>query len=238
MTCHDHMARALAAWRSRYSLLSRAREWWDQNPERGRRLALAAFRGLHPTLLETVMRDLEGAPRMERRGVYVSERPAMDRIRAAQVRGNHAHATELARRAFRGLRDDLLQEVLEDLRETPVMERPGTRVYPLCRECGGSGVVVHPLMRRDYWRLDPEMRGDWEVPCPRCGGEGVEPEVAEGDLEGSYGEDIAHNGGDDGFSTPDRWDGVGADVSWDWPPEDVVNCSQNPERGYDGREAR
>jgi hypothetical protein len=206
MTRHDCMARAIAAWRSRYSLLSRAREWFEEgHQERGRQLALAAFRGLHPTLLETVMKDMEFAPRMERRGVYVSERPAMDSVRAAQVRGDHARATELARRAFRGLPDDLLQEVLEDLRETPVMERPSTRVYSLCRECEGSGVVPHPLMRRDYWRLDPEVQGDWEVPCPRCGGEGIEPEVAEvelEDLEGPDG-DLAHDGGKpEEFGTP------------------------------------
>jgi len=219
MTRHGHMTRALAAWRSRYSLLSRAREWWEQDPERGRQLAVAAFRGLHPRMVETILSDLESAPRMERRGVYVAERPAMDSIRAAQVAGNHTHAAELARRAFRGLRDDLLQEILEDLRYAPVMPSPGTRVYPLCRECEGAGVVVHPLMRGHYWRLDPEMQGDWELPCPRCGGEGIEP--AE-DLEGPYGEDVAHDGGDDGFCTPDWWDGVGADLTWDWPPEEEV----------------
>jgi len=246
MTRHDCMTRALAAWRSRYSLLSRAREWWEQNSERGRRLALAAFRGLHPTLLETVLSDLEGAPRMERRGVYVSERPAMDAVRVAQVRGNHVHAAELARRAFRGLPDDLLQEVLEDLGETPVMDRPGRSIYALCRECEGSGVVVHPLMRGDYWRLDPEMRGDWEITCPRCGGEGVEPEseVHEDAEVHEVHEDggVAHDGGDDGFGTPDWWDGVGADISWDWPPElysgDLAQEFGLLDEGYDGPEAR
>ena len=201
----SHMTRALREWRARYSLLTRARGWWEQNPERGRQLALAAFRELHPTLLETVMRDLEFAPRMERRGVYVTVQPAMDAVRAAQVAGNHARATELARRAFRGLPDNLLQEVLEDIRHAPVMPSPGMRVYPLCRMCEGAGVVVHPLMRDDYWRLDPEMQGDWEVPCPRCEGEGVEPEAAEvEDLEGPYGEKVAHDGGEpEEFGTPD-----------------------------------
>jgi hypothetical protein len=218
------MARAIAEWRSRYSLLTRAREWWEQNPERGRRLALAAFRGLHPALLETVLSDLEHAPRMERRGVYVTERPAMDRVRAAQVSGNYAHAAELARRAFRGLPDHLLQEVLEDLLEAPVMERPGRRIYALCRRCEGNGVVVHPLMRNDYWRLDHEMRGDWELPCPRCGGEGIEPEYAEDAGVAEYAEDagVTQGGADDGFGTPDWWSGLGADVSWDWPPEEEV----------------
>ena len=194
----SHMARALAAWRARYSLLTRAREWWEQNPERGRQLAIAAFRGLHPTLLETVMRDLEHAPRMERRGIYVTVRPAMDSIRASQVRGDYHHAAELARRGFLGLPQNLLQEVLEDIRHAPVMPSPGMRVYPLCRECGGGGTIVHPLMRDDYWRLDPEMQGDWELTCPRCGGEGIEPEMAE------VGEDVAHDGGEpEGFGTPD-----------------------------------
>ncbi len=229
-----HMARALAAWRSRYSLLSRAREWWEQDPERGRRLAAAAFKGLHPRMVETLLSDLEYAPRMERRGVYVSERPAMDRVRAAQVRGNHVHAAELARRAFRGLPDALLQEVLEDLRETPVMDRPGRSIYPLCRGCEGAGVVPHPLMRGDYWRLDPEMRGDWEVPCPRCGGEGIEPEEVE-DPEVLHG-DLAHD--DDGFGTPDWWNSVGGDISWDWPPEEMVDYKHDSEEGYNGREAR
>ncbi len=223
MTRHDHMTRALGAWRERHSLLTRAREWFEEgHPERGRRLAAAAFQGLYPTLLETAMRDLEYAPRMERRGVYVTERPAMDRVRAAQVRGNHVHAAELARRAFRGLPDALLQEVLEDIRHAPVMPSPGMRVYPLCRECEGAGVVPHPLMRGDYWRLDEEMKGDWEVPCPRCGGEGIEPEVEVGEPEVLPAEDAAHDGGDDGFGTPDWWDSVGADVSWDWPPEEEV----------------
>jgi hypothetical protein len=217
------MARALREWRSRYSLLSRAREWWEQNPERGRQLALATFRGLHPSMVETVLSDLENAPRMERRGVYVSERPAMDSIRVAQE-GNHVvRATEVAMRAFNGLPEHLIQEILEDIRHAPVMPSPGIRVYPLCRECEGSGVIPHPLMRDHFWRLDPEMRGDWEVTCPRCGGEGIEPEGAE-DLEGPYCEEsVAHDGGAELIiSTPDWWDGVRADVSWDWPPEEEV----------------
>jgi hypothetical protein len=234
MTRNDHMARALAAWRSRHSILTCAREWFEQNPERGRRLAIAAFRGLHPRTVETVLTDLESAPRTDRRGIYVTVRPAMDSIRAAQVRGNYAHAGELARRVFGGLPQDLLEEMLGDLRESPVMDRPGRRIYALCRECDGAGVVPHPLMRGDYWRLDEEVKGDWEVPCPRCGGDGVEPEDenpkdaedtwdAQDAEDGEDAEDdsAAHDGGDDGFGTPDWWD-VGADVSWDWPPEEEV----------------
>jgi hypothetical protein len=225
MIRHGHMARALAEWRSRYSLLTRAREWFEEgHQERGRQLAIAAFDGLHPTLLETVLSDLEHAPRMERRGVYVTARPAMGSIRAAQVRGDHVHAAELARRAFQGLPEEVIQEILEDISTAPVMDRPGRRIYALCRECEGSGVVPHPLMRDHFWRLDPEMQGDWEIPCPRCQGEGIEPEVVE-DLEGLHGEEdeVAHDGGaDDGFGTPDWWGSVGADVSWDWPPEEEV----------------
>jgi hypothetical protein len=216
------MARALAEWRARYSLLSRAWEWWEQNPERGRQLALAAFRGLHPGVVETILSDMDNAPRMERRGVYVTARPAMDSIRAAQVRGNYVHAAELARRAFQGLPEEVIQEILEDIRHAPVMPSPGMRVYPLCRECGGSGVVPHPLMRDHFWRLDEEMRGDWEVTCPRCGGEGIEPEGVEDSEDYGEGEYVAHDGGADEFGTPDWWNGVGADVSWDWPPEEEV----------------
>jgi hypothetical protein len=201
-----HMARALREWRARYSLLSRAREWFEEgHRERGRRLAIAAFRGLLPSMVETALSDLEHAPRMERQGVYVTVRPAMDTIRAAQVRGDYGYAAGLARRAFQGLPEEVIQEILDDLRAAPVMDRPGRRIYALCRGCGGSGVVPHPLMRDHYWRLDEEMRGDWELPCPRCGGEGIEPEVAPKELEGSDGEEdeVAHDGGDDGFGTPD-----------------------------------
>jgi hypothetical protein len=168
-------------------------------------------------MVEGILSDLEFAPRMERRGIYVTVRPAMDAVRVAQVRGNYDHAGEVARHAFRGLPDDLIHEVLEDLRESPVMDRPGRRVYALCRECEGAGVVVHPLMRGHYWRLDPEMRGDWEVTCPRCGGEGVEPESE--NPEDAEDDSVAHHGGAEPIITPDWWDRLGGDISWDWPPE-------------------
>jgi hypothetical protein len=228
MTRHDHVARALAAWRSRHSLLTRAREWWEQNPERGRRLALAAFEELHPTLLETVMKDLELAPRMERRGVYVSERPVMDAVRAAQVAGNHTRAAKLAMAAFEGLPNNLLQEILEDLRAAPVMGRPGLRVRARrpCPFCEGTGVSPVPLGRSPLTPRTLPPDDDWGD-CPTCWGEGVVRLPLDQDTE-----EVLR------AMTPEGT----ADISWDWPPElysgDLAQEFGLLDEGYDGREAR
>jgi hypothetical protein len=70
-----HMARALREWRSRHSLLSRAREWSEEGQqERGRRLAIAAFRGLPEEVIQEILDDLRAAPVMDCPGLRVQVR--------------------------------------------------------------------------------------------------------------------------------------------------------------------
>ena len=114
---------------------------------------------------------------LERKAIqawYEEGNSLVSRAWAWRTRGERQRALELARAAFKELPQNLLEEVLEDIQWAPVMDQRGFSVRELCRRCKGSGVVISPVIgERHYWLMDPEMRGDWELTCPECGGEGL-----------------------------------------------------------------
>ncbi len=117
---------------------------------------------------------------LERRAVkawYLAGNSLLSKVRQAQAESEYTLAIALSWLAVKSFPEGLREEVKHDLLFGPMpMARRGLSVRavrrPRCPLCKGSGVVVHPLMRGAYHLLDPEVAGEWEVGCPRCGGTG------------------------------------------------------------------
>jgi hypothetical protein len=130
--------------------------------------------------------------------------------------------------AFKGASPELVNEVIRDVLMAPVLSYPGRSVRPLCKACGGVSMTTYLLMEGADIRFDPYDPSTWDVaPCSRCGGTGTEPE----------------EGGN--LAKADEPD-MGADISWDWPPElytgDLTRefglFDDPSDEGYNGPEAR
>jgi hypothetical protein len=114
---------------------------------------------------------------LEKRAVrawYEAGNSVLSKVRQAQAEGEHELAVRLSWLVVRGFPEPLRSEVRYDLLFGPLPQpRQGFSVRAVrrkqCPPCKGSGVVVHPLMRDIYHRLDPEVAGEWEVGCPECG---------------------------------------------------------------------
>jgi len=122
-----------------------------------------------------------------------------------------------ASQAFKGAREDIVREVVQDVLMAPILSYPGRSVRPLCKACGGIDMIAYLLMDGVDVPLDPDDPSTWNfAPCPRCGGTGTEPEE-------DPGED---------------------DPSWDWPPELYIGSLTeefgllDEDDGQNGPEAR
>jgi hypothetical protein len=118
--------------------------------------------------------------KLERKAIrawYEADNSLLSRVRQAQAESKHELAIRLSWLMVKSLPNLIRDEVKHDLLFGPLPQtRRGFSVRAVCHKrcplCKGNGVIVHPLMKDAYHRLDPEMAGEWELDCPECGGTG------------------------------------------------------------------
>jgi hypothetical protein len=108
---------------------------------------------------------------------YLAGNSILSKVRQAQAEGEHTLAVRLSWLAVKSFPEGLREEVKHDLLFGPLPQsRRGLSVRAVrrkrCPLCEGDGVIVHPLMKDVYHRLDPEVAEEWEMDCPECGGTG------------------------------------------------------------------